>query len=119
MAFTYGWYSDSCSVKRKQLLGIDMDSLYLPTSDRYSNKAVELFTRILELNDSSYAVINANAAYRLACYYVMPNSIYIRNFEKGKEFLFRSKEWAIIAGNDKLLGKIENGLKSFNNDNTN
>lgn len=113
MAFTYGWYSDSASVKRKEMLGITMDDCYLPTSDRYSNKAVALFTRIMELNDSSYADINAKATYRLACYYVMPNNIYKPNFEKGKRFLLRSKEWALMAGDNDLLEKIEKGLASF------
>jgi len=113
MAFIYGWYSDSASVKRKEMLGIKMDENFLPVSDRYSNKAVALFTRIMELNDTSYADINANAIYRLACYYVMPNNIYKPNYEKGKRFLLRSREWALLAGDRELLEKIDNGLASF------
>lgn len=116
MAFTYGWYSDKTSVKRKKMLGIDMDQSYLPTSDRYSNKAVALFTRIMEMNDSAYADINANAIYRLACYYVMPNNIYKSNYEKGKMFLIRSREWAVLAGDQNLIDKIEKGLASFQNE---
>ena len=113
MAFTYGWYSDSISVHRKQLLGIEIDEQYMPRSDRHSNEAVALFTRIVRLNDSTYADINANAAYRLACYYVMPNNIYKPNYEKGKEFLLRSREWAVLAGDHELLDKIDKGLASF------
>jgi hypothetical protein len=113
MAFTYGWYSDSVSVNRKRLLGIDIDEQYMPRADRHSNEAVALFTRIVRLNDSTYADINANASYRLACYYVMPNNIYKPNYEKGKEFLLRSKEWATLAGDKDLLNKIERGLASF------
>jgi len=113
MAFTYGWYSDSISVNRKRLLGISMDEKFLPVSDMYSNKAVALFTQIMELNDSSYADINANAIYRLACYYVMPNNIYIPNYEKGKSYLLRSKEWALLSGDKKLLERIEKGLASL------
>ena len=113
MAFTYGWYSDSISVNRKRLLGISMDEKFLPVSDMYSNKAVALFTQIMELNDSSYADINANAIYRLACYYVMPNNIYIPNYEKGKNYLLRSKEWALLSGDKKLLERIEKGLASL------
>lgn len=113
MAFTYGWYSDSVSVNRKRLLGIDIDEQYMPRADRHSNEAVALFTRIIRLNDSTYADINANAAYRLACYYVMPNNIYKPNYEKGKEFLLRSKEWATLADDKDLLNKIERGLASF------
>ena len=113
MAFTYGWYSDSISVKRKRLLGIDVDEQFMPKADRHSIKAVELFTRIMDLNDSTYAEINANATYRLACYYVMPNKIYNPNYSKGKTILLRSKEWAVIAGDTMLLNRINNGLASF------
>jgi len=113
MAFTYGWYSDSISVKRKRLLGIDVDEQFMPKADRHSIKAVELFTRIMDINDSTYAEINANATYRLACYYVMPNKIYNPNYSKGKTILLRSKEWAVIAGDTMLLNRINNGLASF------
>ena len=113
MAFTYGWYSDSVSVKRKQLLGIDIDETCLPTADTYSNKAVALFTKIMELNDSGYADINAKAIYRLACYYVMPNKIYKSNYDKGKRFLHRSKEWATMAKDTELMEIIDKGLATF------
>ena len=113
MAFTYGWYSDSVSVKRKQLLGIDIDETCLPTADTYSNKAVALFTKIMELNDSAYADINAKAIYRLACYYVMPNKIYKSNYDKGKRFLHRSKEWATMAKDTELMEIIDKGLATF------
>lgn len=113
LAFTYGWYSDSISVKRKRILGIAMDKEFMPVSERYSNKAVDLFSKIGELNDSAYADINANAAYRLACYYVMPNKIYKPNYDKGILLLIRSREWAKLAGNEILLEKIKNGLASF------
>ena len=95
------------------MLGIEMDETYIPKSDRYSNKAVAFFTRIMELNDSTYADLNANATYRLACYYVMPNSIYQPNYEKGKRYLLRSKEWATIAGDQTLIEKIDRGLATF------
>ena len=113
MAFTYGWYSDPTSVKRKQMLGIEIDDTYMPKSSRYSNKAVAFFTRIMELNDSAYADINANSIYRLACYYVMPNDIYQPNYEKGKRYLYRSKEWATIANDQALIDKIDRGLATF------
>lgn len=113
LGYTYGWYSDSISVKRKQRLGIEIDDSYIPTSSRYSNKAVAFFTRIMELNDSAYADINANAIYRLACYYVMPNDIYQPNYEKGKRYLLRSKEWATKANDQALLDRIDRGLATF------
>lgn len=121
MAFTYGWYSDSISVKRKAMLGIDMYDNHLPVSDRYSNMAVALFTRIMELNDSSYADINAQAIYRLGCYYVNENNNFKQNLDKGKRLLLLSKDWATMAGDEKLLKMIDKGLTSFRNikENTN
>ena len=113
MAFTYGWYSDSASLKRKELLGIDTSEDCLPKADFFSNKAVGYFTRIMELNDSAYASINANACYRLACYYVMPNAIYKPNYEKGKRILFTARDWAIAAKDEDLLQKINRGLETF------
>ena len=113
MAFTYGWYSDPVSVKRKEMLGIEMNEDCLPKRDLYSNKAVGYFTRIMELNDSSYASINANATYRLACYYVMPNNIYQPNYDKGKRILLIAREWATLARDEELLQKINRGLATF------
>ena len=113
MAFTYGWYSDDMSVKRKKMLGIEMDENFLPKRDHFSNRAVGLFSRIMELNDSTYPAINANATYRLTCYYVMPNNIFKSNYEKGKVILLRSREWAKRAKDDELLEKINRGLETF------
>lgn len=119
MAFTYGWYNDPVSLKRKELLGVEIfDSgaeQYMPKLDRYNDKAIALFNRILDLNDSTYSEINAQTTYRLACYYVMPNKIFRPNHEKGKFFLKRSLEWATMANDTALLAKIKRGLSSFEN----
>lgn len=119
MAFTYGWYNDPVSLKRKELLGVEIfDSgaeQYMPKLDRYNDKAIALFNRILDLNDSTYSEINAQTTYRLACYYVMPNKIFKPNHEKGKFFLKRSLEWATMANDTALLAKIKRGLSSFEN----
>lgn len=113
LAYTYGWYSDSASVARKHLLNIETDSRQMPRRHHYNNKAIDLFSGILELNDSAYADINANAAYRLALYYVMENDLIQPNYEKGKRYLRTSREWATMAGDEDLLDKIERGLRSF------
>lgn len=118
MAFTYGWYIDSTSLKRKRALGIEVfenerEGKCLPKQDRYNTDAVTLFRRILALNDSTYAQINAQAAYRLACYYVMPNKIFKSNYKEGKRFLEISKEWATKANDADLLDKINRSLDSF------
>jgi len=119
MAFTYGWYNDPISLKRKELLGVEIfesgAEQYMPKLDRYNDKAIALFNRIVDLNDSTYSEINAQTTYRLACYYVMPNKIFKPNHEKGKFFLERSLEWATIANDTALLAKIKRGLSSFEN----
>ncbi len=117
MGFTYGWYSDSASVARKKLLDIAIfdsgDSKYLPKSDKWTNMAVGLFTNLLELRDSSCADLNADAAYRMACYYERPNDIIKRNEEKAKKFLFMAKEWAEVAGKAELLERVNYGLETL------
>lgn len=118
MAYTYGWYIEDESLKRKKLLGIDIfedekDGLYLPKIDRYSNEALALLSKILELNDSTYAEINAQAAYRLACYYVNPNQIIRSNMIKGKMYLIQSKKWAVLSNDSVFLQKINQSLETF------
>lgn len=117
-AYTYGWYNEEESLRRKEILGIEVfdkeeAGLNLPKSDRYSNEALALFSEILELNDSNYANINALSAYRVACYYVNPNQIIKANLEKGKLLLEQSRKWALMEGDLELLNKIDDSLKSF------
>ena len=119
-AFTYGWYSDSASVARKRLLGIEMypqgtDEAFLPTSYTVNNKAIWLFTRIEEISDPAYPDINANALYRLACYYVNPNKVFMRDEERGKLLLEQSRTWADQCGDTLLTGRIERGIDLLEN----
>lgn len=67
----------------------------------------------LELNDSTFAEINAQAAYRLACYYVNPNQIIKPNMAKGKKYLEQSKKWAELSNDTTLLFKIKQSLETF------
>lgn len=110
MAFTYGWYSDSLSLKRKKLLDIEIleteKSKYMPVNDEYNTKAMHLLQRIVELEDSSYASINAYATYRLACYYNVENKLFKQNVDKCIDLLNRSEEWANFAGDSALLSKV-------------
>jgi len=115
MAFTYGWYSDTLSVSRKQRLDIDIftsgDSKFMPKSDRWTTKAMDLFTKILEQKDTAYANLNAEAAYRMACYYEVPNDIIQRNPDKSKRHLLNAREWALLCGDEALLKRIDTGLQ--------
>ena len=113
MAFTYGWYSDSISVRRKRLLGIEVNH-FIPVADQYTHTTLGLFTKILEQNDSAYASINANAAYRMAVYYIMENHVQVQDTAKGKQFLYIAKGWAEFADDDPdLMRRIDDSLNSF------
>ena len=114
LARTYGWYSDSLLLKRKDALGIDYyndpDRYGLPKLDKYNDKARDLYSKILELNDSTTAIIKAKAAYRMATYSANVNDIYGQNFKKAKEYLLEAKEYAIVAKDDSLLMNINKAI---------
>lgn len=115
--FTYGWYSDPKSMKRKQMLEIDTydkgPDIYLPKSYEINNKAISILTRIIDSKDSLYPDIKAEATYRLAAYYSMTDKVYTRNYSRARSLLQQSKGYAIKTGNEDLLKKIEISLKSF------
>ena len=113
LAFTYGWYSDTKSVKRKKLLGIVTDDNYLPKERSYTQMAVSYFEKILQLDDAVYPDINANAAYRLSLYYVIPNNFFILDNQMGKKHLLTARYWAEKAGNASLLKNINEGLSAL------
>lgn len=116
MARTYGWYSeqsDSASVARKRLLGIEMDNQFLPKDREKSNDAMRYFNMIKNIGDSAYAGINAESAYRLACYWVMPNNLFQQDIKEGKELLIVARGWASLAGKDDLVEYIDAVLPTF------
>lgn len=117
-AFTYGWYSDSASVARKELLGIETypegtSEGLLPKSQQINAKAIGLFTRIEELNNPAYPEINANALYRLACYYVNENKILKKDESRAEALLIDARYWAEKCNDDKLLNRIDVGLEEL------
>lgn len=117
-AYTYGWYSDSISVRRKRLLNITMhddpDKRYMPVSFEYNNKAAMLFSRIIELNDPAYPGITANAMYRLACYFVNANEVYNRNYIRAKDLLERALDLSAGTGDTILTRRATHALRLLN-----
>ena len=105
MAFTYGWYTDPVSVQRKKLLNIEVDSNNF-TIGGYIIKTQALLTDILDQNDSSFAKINADAAYRLASYYGDERLNEHVDFTKASTFLEKSEKWAEYAKNDSIINII-------------
>ena len=119
-AFTYGWNSDSASVVRKKILNIEMISsdkdpnlALMPKSHHVNNKAIGLLTRIEEMNDPRYPEINANALFRLACYYVNPNQVFQKDYKRAKDLLLQARVWAEQCNDKKLLQNIDYGLSQL------
>lgn len=117
-AYTYGYYQDSASLARKELLGIEFypkgsEEEYIPKSKQINIKAISMFTKIEELADPDYPEINANALYRLACYYVNKNDVFQRDIPRAKILLTQAKEWAEKSGNQDLVEKIDRNLNSL------
>ena len=115
MAFTHGWFSDTASLRRKRMLGITTNDENLSTSDADNQRVVVWLGSILEKGDSLYPAINAEAAYRLAGYYINGTSNFSINYQKGWDLLQQSKSWAQLAGNTALLRKIEDGITQLSN----
>ena len=110
IVFTNGWYSDSISVQRKKLLGIEIDSYNFP-NDRIKAKTQALMMDILDQNDTSNAYINADVAYRLASYY---GDARLHNNDRSKLdpnnanlYLDVSEKWAKIANDSSMIKKIQ------------
>lgn len=118
-AYTYGWYPDSASVRRKELLGIEVypagfEEEYLPKSQQINTKAIGLFTRIEELGDPDYPAINANALYRFACYYGNPNKVFRLDDARARSLLIEARKWAEQCDDTVIMRKINKGLKNLN-----
>lgn len=117
LAFTYGWFSDPESVKRKRLLGIDIfedgGNKCLPKDVSWSRIALASFHRILELNDPAYPRLNAEAAYRIALYYAMPTPFFIPDAAKARSYLLIAKQWAEKSGDSSLLQRMNEALQQM------
>lgn len=118
-AYTYGWYSDSASLERKKLIGIDFYEpgsplAYIPKENQINIKAIGLFTKIEEIGDPEYPKINANALYRLAIYYANENNIFQTDIKKAHNLLVRALEWADKTNDIELQEKIKRNIEILN-----
>lgn len=121
-AYTYGWYNEPESKRRKKILGIEMKPDGVPISDIYINKAIGLYSEIIARNDSSYGKELADAGYRLAWYYLEQYNNSKENLKKTRVYLQNSLKWATLANDSLLLQRTNDGLKKIDialNDNNN
>lgn len=117
-AYIYGWYEDSASISRKELLGIGYyprksEMRYMPKEKQINIKAMGIFTRIEEIGDPNFPEINANALYRLACYYVNPNDVFQQDLDRAEVLLKQALEWSEKGNDDILTAKIRRNLASL------
>ena len=113
LARTYGWYKDTISLNRKKALGIEHSKDGMPISDKYNAKAIELYSNILDLNDSTSNWMKANVAFRLAIYYNNPNNVYRTDHQKAKEYLMIAQKYAVESKQDSLLNIINKGIEDI------
>lgn len=106
-AYTYGWYADSTSCARKDLLGIEYDAIKLPIDNQINRKAISYLSTIDEKKDPAYPELNARAIYRLACYYGNEGSELIYNPHKTKILLDSALAWANKCNNIALVEGIK------------
>lgn len=116
MAYTHGWYSDPESMRRKDMLGIRyekrvVNDMGISLTDTDNQQTVAWLQQIMNEPDSSYAEINAQAAYRLAGYYVN-GKVLEQKLDAGKEWMQTARGWAELSGNTELLEKIDQFLAS-------
>lgn len=113
MAFTHGWYKDDESVRRKDMLGIRYDKVEkIPLSDLDNQKTITWLQMIMERSDSSYASINAQAAYRLAGYY-RKGRVLQRDDKAVVNWMNKARDWALLSDDKVLLEKVETWLRSI------
>lgn len=109
--------------RRKRYLGIhfekkDKDSFYWPTDSEYLASSVALHRQIINIGDSSEALINAKAAYQLGTMFLLMNG-QKKDKEEILDLFDTAINWALIGNNTVLAktitdqkGDAENRLKT-------
>ena len=113
IVFTNGWYSDSISVQRKKLLGIEIDTNNFPKDNGNIIKTQALMVNILDQNDTANASINADVAYRLASYYGDERLNKKTDESKANYYLDVSEKWAKIAHDSIMENSIQKTRKKM------
>lgn len=114
LAKTYGWFSDTVLLKRKDALGIkynkESGKKGMPELDKYNYKTINLYSKIIELDNSTITTIKAQAAYRMATYYANENGVYKLNLSKALQYLLQAEKYAIEIKDDSLLLNINKAI---------
>lgn len=118
LSLTYGWFSDARSVNRKNLLGIELGNKkvsqqgdFLPVSDKYNDKAIGYMTKIADLSNPAYMMINMQATYRLGCYYYFLKAnkkIAKKYFKAAKKEARKLSNWEFEHSANQMIEMIDN-----------
>ena len=122
LAHTYGWYgdNDTVSMNRKKMLGIQLGNpnvdsraqnlaAFLPKEDKYNQKAIRCYERIVEQPDTAYNEMKMDAAYRLGIYYLY----YTRNVPLARKSFLKSQELATQLKDQSMLDRIAIALSEL------
>lgn len=82
---------------------------YLPKLDDYNQKAMSLFSRIVESGDTANLDLQAKAAYTLAIYYVY----YTRNMTLAKKQFLKGREFALKQNDTDMVETIDVALQQL------
>lgn len=115
VAYTYGCYSDSLSVQRKKLLGVELGyynldirvsktlAPYMPVDDQYNQKAMEYMRIVADSEDTTYIDKQMESAHRLGLYYLF----YTKRKELAHQYLSMAKKLARKTGNKEKENYID------------
>lgn len=108
LAVTYGGMTKSELHKdRKELLGIELGNsrvndppvaILTPKSDQYNDKAIQYYTRIVDLSKPEYSELNMKSEYLLGFYY-----FHLKNDKQTALKYFKKAKESAIKLNDDLM----------------
>lgn len=121
LAKTYGGMAsdEDMEMKRKSVLGIKLGNPdvtdpeqvdYTPAAKSDNDKAINYYTRIVNLSDTEHDDITMKSAYRLGLYY----TYLIPNNDKAKSYFEKTKSLAAKNGNDAFEEAATAGIETIN-----
>ena len=107
LARTYMWApNDEIAVMRKRMLGVDVDSMGLPTDISKLELSADWLRRTVAASDS----MHYQAMYTLASYYSNGKAV-AKNLEMAQSLLNKAKKLSVEAGDSAFSAKINKGLQ--------
>lgn len=107
VAFTYGYFDNDLSVRRKDMLGIPYypkghNDEFMPKKKEDMKRSLNACNNILECNDSLNLIINAKAAYYLTLAHYNGYGELEKNDSTSVKYLRQGKDWLKNVDYDNL-----------------